>query len=297
MLIHDDMMDGGTQRRGRKTLEMIGRANAHATVRPLDHRSVQHLSTIIGDLLLTKSMDLLIDGATSLDTLGAIKPIMEGAYRAGAAQFEDIVGWNGLVDQSTGLDKNDTTLLSGVEANSVLSRLVIGKAAFHGFVSPLLAGLRLNETNAEVEDVCKDWGFRAGTAFQGLDDITDLTCSALETGKDQLQDIHECRLSLPLMILRSKASAEEWTEVQHFLTQSALYIPTRKLVFSLIDKYEIVDTLFEFIKNELNTADTIVSTKLNGQQHSTLAFGLNQFNKGLRNRKEQIETMHRSKGI
>lgn len=43
------------------------------------------------------------------------------------------------------------------------------KAAYHGFVAPLIAGIRLSnqQNNKDLETACTLWGLRAGAAFQG----------------------------------------------------------------------------------------------------------------------------------
>ena len=42
------------------------------------------------------------------------------------------------------------------------------------------------------------------------------------TGKDSLQDIREGRLSVPLFLLRQRASEEEWQRVERLLLSAAL---------------------------------------------------------------------------
>lgn len=288
MLIHDDMMDNASFRRGQDTMQVaLSRASSARSIRLLDSQSLRYLSTIVGDLLLARSIELITQGAT---LCGAppdkvIKPIMEGVYRAGSAQFEDIVGWNGLMEVE--MEPLHVLGRRPLQYDSTLGRLLTDKAAFHGFIAPLLAGAELGGTEAQrdqLRDVCMEWGFRAGVAFQALDDLADLTCSPAETGKDQLKDIHECRLSLPLLLLWERAEAEEWAKVKELLTLrtgTAPAIHDRMVLLDLIEKYELVDNLHQFIELELQEAESVVDALRQQSEFEVLCFGFDAFNKGL----------------
>lgn len=77
------------------------------------------------------------------------------------------------------------------------------KGAFHTFVAPLIAGMRLGGSACqETEALVEAWGRSAGLAFQGLDDLVDLVSDPFASGKDTFQDIREGRLSLPLVLLQ-----------------------------------------------------------------------------------------------
>ena len=295
MLIHDDMMDNASFRRGQDTMHVaLSRASADESIRLLDSQSLRYLSTIVGDLLLARSVEMVTHGAAlcGASIEDVIGPIMEGVYRAGAAQFEDIVGWNGLVE----VESEPLHVLGrkALEYDSTLGRLLTDKAAFHGFIAPLLAGAQLSGSGAgkdKLERLCKEWGFRAGVAFQALDDLADLTCSPAETGKDQLKDIHECRLSLPLMLLWERASGEEWEAVRDLLTLrtgTAPGIHERMVLLDLIEKYELVGNLNQFIELELSEAQRVVDTMRDDAGLEVLSFGFDAFNKGLAQVKESM---------
>mmetsp|Transcript_15564 Transcript_15564/g.17627 ORF Transcript_15564/g.17627 Transcript_15564/m.17627 type:complete len:231 (-) Transcript_15564:234-926(-) len=225
----------------------------------------------------------MIKGATQCKSTDSVDIVLEGAYRAGAAQFEDIIGWSGLGNK--------------FENNQAFERIMSDKAAYHGFVAPLIAGIRLANVEGQseaLETACKSWALRAGAAFQGLDDISDLTQSPVETGKDQLQDIHEGRLSLPLFLLRDRASDDELDRVAEILRKSkkhnsALAIPDRHFLLGLVDKYKLVQASAEIVEEEIKEAESVVSNNYDlFREMEVMREGLQVFNAGLRKAKDLL---------
>lgn len=205
MFVHDDMMDHAHTRRGQDTVQVAIARSERERDGPggragggggggggASLESVQHLTTLVGDVLHAKSAALmaagerrcLVDGAPDSLALSrggysAMDIVLEGSLRAGAAQFDDILGWAGVEralkqhqaetsdsdsESDSESDADFDTELSKSVSNSknegegegtgkgkgrdqassrVLERLLSDKASFHSFVAPLLAGIRL----------------------------------------------------------------------------------------------------------------------------------------------------------
>ena len=64
-------------------------------------REIPHLATVVGDLLFARSTQLLIQGAqeSGKNAANAMQIVLDGAERAGSAQFEEMVGFNDITDK------------------------------------------------------------------------------------------------------------------------------------------------------------------------------------------------------
>jgi geranylgeranyl pyrophosphate synthase len=109
MLVHDDIMDKGTIRRGLPTISVVRSRRArgggkrsrriHAAARRqalsrgglVRHDIVDQLATLVGDVVHAKSLELLTLGAQARPA--PVLRVVNAAVRAGAAQFDDVVGW------------------------------------------------------------------------------------------------------------------------------------------------------------------------------------------------------------
>jgi len=303
MLVHDDVMDRGTLRRGMATT----------------HRALQSLGveidvagnavTVVGDVVHARAMALVVesalavahretDPATIQSAHDAINVTMDSAYRAGVAQFEDILGWRAA----------RTRLNSPESVDKFISQFTYDKGAHHTFVAPLVAGLKLGGGHEQLEAISKTWGTHAGghvrrpglpspgLAFQGLDDLMDLVSDPLNLGKDTfqvrcsdfgdhlIQDVNEGRLSLPLILLHRACEEAEWEQVLAMRGGFFGDMAARRTWHNLVSKYELFDRTLVWIEGEIAAAEKDV-TELRDDDSaasSTLAEGLSAFTQGLR---------------
>mmetsp|Transcript_18400 Transcript_18400/g.29634 ORF Transcript_18400/g.29634 Transcript_18400/m.29634 type:complete len:483 (+) Transcript_18400:453-1901(+) len=277
MFVHDDMMDKAMTRRGHDTVQVaIARSDREWVATqperptPMSPETVQYLTTLVGDVLQAKSAALLAQGERmtclkegSHTLPSATEVVFAGALRAGAAQFDDILGWTG-VERSlkqghcgTGGSTSSTKPTSA----SIMTRLLADKASFHSFAAPLIAGLRLGaqrrgvHVESSLESICTDWAIHAGAAFQGLDDVMDLVLDPQVSGKDRLQDFQEGRLSLPLYILRQRASKKEWADIMRISSSEAVMTPSeRHALLKLASRYELTQGALDFVDQEIAQA-------------------------------------------
>ncbi|GBG31583.1 Choline transporter-like protein 2 [Hondaea fermentalgiana] len=193
MFVHDDMMDNARTRRGHDTVHVAvaksGRDSNEQTSRssssasslrpsPLDPSSVQYLTTLVGDVLQAKSAALLASGERSMSSKGgtalpsAAEIVFAGALRAGAAQFDDILGWPGIERtlSLTSLDADNDNAVVDAEV-SLMLRQIMDKASSHSFAAPLVGGLRLGAqvhpatSLDDLEECCLHWAEHAESAY------------------------------------------------------------------------------------------------------------------------------------
>lgn len=162
--------------------------------------------------------------------------VLEACCRAGAGQFHNLLGLRGLGDDE-----------------EALRRELVDKAAYHAFVAPFAAGLLLARPDADPEPAIS-WGCHLGLAFQGADDLADLEGSAATTGKDGLHDLLDGRASLPLLVLRRRAAAEDREFLANLAAQHSMDVGERAYLGQLVRAYGVIQACAEWVRVEIAAA-------------------------------------------
>jgi octaprenyl-diphosphate synthase len=169
-LLHDDVIDDGSERRGIPTARRVF-GNA--------------VSVLAGDLLLVNALTLVSeakDDAALTELFATLRTLVDG----------EIVQLRGR----TVLDPTEETYM----------RVVREKTAAL-FVWALRSGARVGGAHARVVDRFGEFGEHVGIAFQLVDDVLDYAGDASLTGKKVCADLLEGKLTLPL-ILATKTDPE-----------------------------------------------------------------------------------------
>ncbi|MFT4974730.1 MAG: geranylgeranyl diphosphate synthase type I [Myxococcota bacterium] len=231
-LIHDDVMDRGTVRRGQPTLQraLLGQL-------PRSERAkAEHFAVLVGDLLHSQAVALLVTAGGGSQE--ALRVILAGSRRAGVGQFLDLQGWDGPI---------------GELPPAAFRQLLLNKGGHHSITAPLVAGWRLVEPAAGLMTLGA-WGDHIGLAFQGLDDLQDVLAEPGTTGKDNLQDLREGRLSLVSHLLRRHLAPHEWQELRPALGRGMMTVEDRGQIFSLMRYHKLIDRGLGFVREELSAA-------------------------------------------
>lgn len=170
-LLHDDVIDDADERRGRRAARRVF-GNA--------------VSVLAGDLLLTHALERTQAAAAPphvlRELITTLRTLVDG----------EVVQLRGR----TRLDLGEATYF----------RIVQDKTASL-FVWATRAGAAVGGASAAQVDALGEYGARLGVAFQLVDDVLDYSGDAAATGKGLLADLHEGKLTLPL--LRAIARAPE----------------------------------------------------------------------------------------
>ncbi|VWX58001.1 octaprenyl diphosphate synthase [Burkholderiales bacterium 8X] len=171
-LLHDDVVDESTLRRGRPTAnESFGNA----------------ASVLVGDFLYSRAFQMMLDANNPrvMEILAeATNVIAEG----------EVLQLMNMHDPS--LDEE------------AYLRVIRSKTAKLFEASTRLAAV-LAGAAAPVENACAEYGQALGTAFQVIDDVLDYAGEALETGKNVGDDLREGKTTLPLIFAMQRGSAQE----------------------------------------------------------------------------------------
>jgi len=161
-LLHDDVVDESSLRRGQDTVNQLWGNSA---------------SVLVGDYLYSRSFELMV-------SVGSMR-IMEILSRTTTAIAE------GEVLQLLNCNNPATTEEKYLQVIARKTAILFSAAAQ---LAAVLVG-----APAEVEDSLKEYGLRLGTAFQLIDDALDYKADPEDLGKNLGDDLAEGKPTLPLI--------------------------------------------------------------------------------------------------
>jgi len=181
-LLHDDVVDESSLRRGKQTANaLFGNA----------------ASVLVGDFLYSRAFQMMVS-ANSLRVLEVL------------ADATNVIA-EGEVLQLMNMHDPDISVESYL-------RVIRFKTAKLFEASARLGAVLANST-PEIEDACAGYGRALGTAFQLIDDVLDYEGDTQALGKNIGDDLREGKPTLPLLIAMNRSSAEERDLIRHAIEQ------------------------------------------------------------------------------
>jgi octaprenyl-diphosphate synthase len=183
-LLHDDVVDESTLRRGRATANaLFGNA----------------ASVLVGDFLYSRAFQMMVEAGDMriMRTLAdATNVIAEGE-----------------VLQLLNINDPDVTEARYLQVIRYKTAKLFEASAR---IAAILAGV-----DEACEEQCAEYGRRIGTAFQLIDDMLDYCGDTAEIGKNVGDDLREGKPTLPLIYLLERGNAEQRELVRNAITQSS----------------------------------------------------------------------------
>ena len=171
-LLHDDVVDESTLRRGRPTAnESFGNP----------------ASVLVGDFLHSRAFQMMVDA----DDMRIMQILSEATN---------------IIAEGEVLQLMNTHDASLSEAGYL--QVIRSKTAKLFEASTRLAAV-LSQSTPEIEAACADYGQALGTAFQVIDDVLDYDGDAGEMGKNLGDDLREGKVTLPLIIAMQRGSEDQ----------------------------------------------------------------------------------------
>lgn len=177
-LLHDDVVDESSLRRGRAT--------ANATFG-------NAASVLVGDFLYSRAFQMMV-GINRIRVLDVL------------ADATNVIA-EGEVLQLMNMHDPDIT----VDAYLKVIRFKTAKL----FEASARLGAVLAEASAPVEESCAAFGRSLGTAFQLVDDLLDYEGNSHQLGKNVGDDLREGKPTLPLLIAMERGSQAERQTIRH----------------------------------------------------------------------------------
>ena len=180
-LLHDDVVDESTERRGQPSANTIFGNLA---------------SVLVGDFLFSRAFELMVK-AGSMDVLRILS-------RAAATIAEgEVMQLNAL--SNLDLKQEDYLAIIGAKTSALF-----GAACGIG---PYLAN------KPDHYKALHDYGYALGLVFQIVDDVLDYMSDTAALGKDIGNDFREGKVTLPVLLAYEKSSAAEKEFWQRAITQ------------------------------------------------------------------------------
>ena len=177
-LLHDDVVDESSMRRGRKTANaMFGNA----------------ASVLVGDFLYSRAFQMMV----SVNRMRVLEVL---------ADATNVIA-EGEVLQLMNIHDADLSVPDYL-------RVIRFKTA-KLFEASARLGAVLASVDAEVEESCADYGRSLGTAFQLVDDLLDYEGDPVALGKNVGDDLREGKPTLPLLIAMERGTAAERELIRH----------------------------------------------------------------------------------
>lgn len=183
-LLHDDVVDESTLRRGRATAnEAFGNP----------------ASVLVGDFLYSRAFQMMVDAHDM-----RVMEILSDATNIIA---------EGEVQQL--MNMHDAAL---DEAGYL--RVIRSKTA-KLFEASARLGAILAKSPANIEEACAAYGRALGTAFQVIDDVLDYDGDAQEMGKNLGDDLREGKVTLPLIVAMQRGTESQRETIRQAIEQGA----------------------------------------------------------------------------
>ncbi len=184
-LLHDDVVDESSLRRGRATANaMFGNA----------------ASVLVGDFLYSRAFQMMV-GVNRMRVLDVL------------ADATNVIA-EGEVLQLMNMHDPDLA----VEDYLRVIRYKTAKL----FEASARLGAVLAEADEALEEACAQYGRSLGTAFQLVDDLLDYEGNSHDLGKNVGDDLREGKPTLPLLIAMERGSAADRQLIRHAIEHGEL---------------------------------------------------------------------------
>jgi octaprenyl-diphosphate synthase len=171
-LLHDDVVDESTLRRGRETA---------------NERFGNPASVLVGDFLYSRAFQMMVS--------------------AGQMRIMEI-----LADATNVIAEGEVLQLMNMHDASLSEadylRVIRSKTA-KLFEASARLGAVLAGADSRIEEACATYGQALGTAFQVIDDVLDYDGDASEMGKNLGDDLREGKATLPLIAAMQRGTREQ----------------------------------------------------------------------------------------
>ena len=176
-LLHDDVVDESTLRRGRPTAnESFGNP----------------ASVLVGDFLYSRAFQMMVDA----DSMRVMQVLADATNVIAEGEVLQL------------MNMHDASL----DENGYL-RVIRSKTAKLFEASARLGAILSGQTPA-IEEACATYGQALGTAFQVIDDVLDYDGNTAEMGKNLGDDLREGKATLPLILAMQRGNAAQAAAVR-----------------------------------------------------------------------------------
>ena len=232
-LMHDDVIDNGSIRRGKKTLNKIWD---------------NHSSVLVGDYLLSRCFEMMVDDG-NLEVLKLLSSTSSKIAQGEVLQLQH----QGEVDM---LEETYLKIISAKTAEL--------------FAASTKVGAILSDMKNKEKEALEFYGRNLGLTFQIADDTLDYNSELKLFGKKIGKDFYEGKVTLPIILLFQKANNQEKKELKSIFLKNARDEDDLNWSLSLIKKYNVINGCYQKAQHYINLASNSLTVFKDSKEKTIL---------------------------
>ncbi len=232
-LMHDDVIDNGEIRRGKKTLNKIWGNQS---------------SILVGDYLLSRCFEMMVEDG-NLEILKLLSSTSALISQGEILQLQH----KGEVDM---LEETYLKIISSKTASLFLAAAKIG---------PIIT-----EKKNKYKDALDSYGKNLGLTFQIADDALDYNSDLKFFGKKIGNDFFEGKVTLPIILLFQKINDNEKRFLKDLFLKDNRTDNDLKLVLNLIKNKHIINECYKKAEHYINLASNSLNIFENSEEKNIL---------------------------
>ena len=214
-LLHDDVIDESTLRRGRETANELWGSKA---------------SILVGDYIFMQYLQLLI----SIGDLEIMRFLTDMSIKVGCGEIQQ-------------LSNRHKTAPSEKEYFDI-----IGSKTSLLFAASASLGAKINKSGKDIEKSLYDYGLHLGNAFQLIDDALDYCSDSKTIGKNIGDDLADGKATLPLLHALKHGTPAQQQKIKESLEIGTLdYLPD---ILEAISSTNAIDYTHRVAQKEVDLA-------------------------------------------
>jgi octaprenyl-diphosphate synthase len=221
-LMHDDVIDNGEIRRGKKTLNFVWGNQS---------------SILVGDYLLSRCFEMMVEDG-NLEILRLLSSTSAQIAQGEILQLQH---------------KGEIDMLEETYFKIILAKT--GKL----FAAATKVGAILGNKNNKIKEALEFYGKNLGLTFQIADDSLDYNSELNLFGKKIGNDFYEGKITLPIILLYQKANDAEKIKIKEFFTKKNRDEKNLKVISELIKKYNIISQCYKKAEHFIDLASNSLS--------------------------------------
>ena len=232
-LMHDDVIDEGSIRRGKKTLNKIWD---------------NHSSVLIGDYLLSRCFEMMVEDG-NIEVLKLLSSTSSKIAQGEVLQLQH----KGEVDM---LEETYLKIISAKTAEL--------------FAAATKVGAIISDSENKEKDALEFYGRNLGLTFQIADDTLDYNSESKFFGKKIGQDFFEGKITLPIILLFQKIENNEKKNLIEVFNKENRTKDDFSKIIDLINKYKIIQECYQKAQHYINLASNSLSIFNNSKEKNIL---------------------------
>nr|HAT8712966.1 octaprenyl diphosphate synthase [Legionella jordanis] len=216
-LLHDDVVDESTLRRGRETANEIWGSKA---------------SILVGDYLFTQSVQLMVN----VNNSQILRLMADTSHEISCGEVKQLVNrhnFNLSIEEYLDVIRAKTALL---------------------FAASAAIGAHLSPTGNHLAQSLYNYGLHLGNAFQMIDDALDYCSDATTIGKNIGDDLADGKATLPLLHALHHGTAEQQQLIKSSIQYGSLH--NLEAILAAIEETNAIEHTRKYAESEVDRALT-----------------------------------------